>query len=374
MELETAASTIEVTDTGVLIRWSDGAKSRFHSLWLRDNCSADNAALLADLNPDVFVMYAERNDDGDLAVEFSDGHESAFDFDWLRAHSHEPHELVATSVVESFRAGHDLDRVPLPASNSDDHLRLLDSIHRWGVVIVDDVPLDGSGIELLAALIGPLRADQDGAVHDLVVGSDVESSAGIVEPRTHGSWRSEPDGILILQCLEAAPTGGDLSIIDGYAVAHELQDSDPDAFDLLSQTNVRFRSPDDEHFIAHAPVLSVDRQYRVSGIRLDEAARAPLAIEPRLIDAYYRALVGFTNELSSPSRAVQLALEPGQALVVDNHRVLIGRAAAGFGSGRHEQMCSVDRDWFHRMHRELEATAQRDAEADRRIEEGGLHI
>lgn len=373
MELENAASTIEVTDTGVLIRWSDGAKSRFHSLWLRDNCSADRAALLADLNPDVFVMVADRNDDGDLAVEFSDGHESAFDFDWLRAHSHEPHELVATDVVESFRAGHDLDQLSLPARGSDDHLRLLDSIHRWGVAVVDDVPLDGEGIEVLAALIGPLRADRDGSVHDLVVGSDVESSAGIVEPRTHGSWRSDPDGILILHCVEAATTGGDLSIIDGHSLARELQDNDPDAFDLLSQTIVPFRSPDDEHFIAHAPVLSVDRQYRVSGIRFDEAARAPLDIEPRLVDAYYRALIGFTNEISSPSRAVQIALEPGQALVVDNHRVLIGRGAAGYGSSQHEQMCSIDRDWFYRTHRELQATAQRDAAAERQLDEGSLY-
>lgn len=373
MELETAASTIEVTDTGVLIRWSDGAKSRFHSLWLRDNCSADQAALLADLNPDVFVMFADRNDDGDLGVEFSDGHESAFDFDWLRAHSHEPHELVATDVVENFRAGHELDHVPLPEHASDDHLRLLKSIQRWGVAVVDDVPLDGSGIELLATLIGPLRADESGAIHDLIVDSDLESSDGIVEPRTHGAWRTDPDGIMILHCLEAAPTGSDLSLIDGYALARDLQDDDPDAFDLLSQTNVAFRSPYDEHFITHAPVVSVDRQYRVSGIRFDEAARAPLDIEPRLVDPYYRALISFTKEVSSPARTVQIGLQPGQALVVDNHRVLIGRAAVGFGRRRHEQMCSVDRDWFHRTLRELEAKAQRDAEAERHLDEGGLY-
>ena len=81
MELETAASTVEVTDSGLVIRWSDGSRSRFHSLWLRDNCpsggdkrKAFRTFSIIDLNPELFVIDAERNDDGDLAVDVGGRH------------------------------------------------------------------------------------------------------------------------------------------------------------------------------------------------------------------------------------------------------------------------------------------------------------
>ena len=101
MELELAASTVEVTDTGITVAWSDGRKSRFHALWLRDNCSMNGdrhtgsrVFSVIDMNPELFVLDAERNEDGDLLIEFSDGHESIVRFDWLEAHSYETHDRV----------------------------------------------------------------------------------------------------------------------------------------------------------------------------------------------------------------------------------------------------------------------------------------
>lgn len=348
MELDTAASTIEVTDTGVMIRWSDGARSRFHSLWLRHNCPVEQPSL-TDLNPDVFVMFAEQDDDGDLGVEFSDGHESSFPFAWLQAHSHEAHELVPTDSTKSFRAGHELEQFTLLDFDDRQRLDCLDSIDRWGAVIVTEVSESAS--ELFADVFGPSRptlqtlspAAQGSAEHDHEV----------VAPHTQSSWRTDPDGIVILQCLSAADSAGEITLVDGFAIATELQDDDPDAFDMLSQTAVTFTCPNDHYMTSQAPVISVDGSYRVTSVRFDEQALAPLAIEPRQVSEYYRAVMEFTQKVNDPGRAIQVGLEPGQALVVDNHRILHGRSVAEFG--RHFQMTSVDRDWFHRRRRQLRA-------------------
>ncbi len=374
MELDTAASTIEVTDTGVLIRWSDGARSRFHSLWLRDNCPSSIASL-TELNPDVFVMFAERNDDGDLAVEFSDGHESAFSFEWLQAHSHEPHELIVATTSEPFRAGHRFDEFTLPEQRSTEHARMLDSIDRWGAAILTDVP--SMGIDEVAALIGPLRASTSDTIADLYADIDFDGDgldgAGLAnDPRTFAPWRSEPDGIVIVMCEAAAETGGEFVLVDGIAIANELQDDDPDTFDLLSQTSINFACANDPHHVSRASLISVDRNYRVSAVRFDETSLAPLDIEPRQIDDYYRGLIIFSTHVNDPGRAVQVRLEPGQALVIDNHRVLTGNAAVGLGCHQHHQQCSVERDWFEQQRRDLQAASRKLDAAERNANESSL--
>lgn len=59
---------------------------------------------------------------------------------------------------------------------------------------------------------------------------------------------------------------------------------------------------------------------------------------------YYRAYRRVAELIESPDLAIRFRLEPGDAFVVDNRRVLHGRTAiAGVGE-RHLQGCYADRD------------------------------
>ena len=194
MEFETAASTVDVVDDGVQLRWSDGARSRFHALWLRDNCptggvkGADGRTYsVARLDPDLVVVDAAPNDDGDLEIEFSDGHVSAFDFDWLRSHSYETHDRPRFRIGETFRSGDELQVVTLPSRGSEGHLALLEAVNDRGAVLVDEVPPTELGTETLAALIGQVRQTDGGRVHDLVVEPEVweVSQAGLALSLIH---------------------------------------------------------------------------------------------------------------------------------------------------------------------------------------------
>src|SRR3954467_1729085 len=72
------------------IAWPSGGESRFHALWLRDNCPCaecrhDSGQRLLDTRslPDGLTVV-EVSLNGTVNVDFSDGHESSFDAAWLQ--------------------------------------------------------------------------------------------------------------------------------------------------------------------------------------------------------------------------------------------------------------------------------------------------
>ena len=379
MELEHAVSTIEVTSEGLTLRWSDGSRSRFHALWLRDNCptggdkrTALRTFSVTDLDPDLTVVDAVRDDAGDLEVEFSDDHVSVFDFDWLRTHSYEPHDrIVRRGMRESFRAGESLPTFGMPSSGSTGHLDVLDAVHRWGVALVEGVPGDVAGTEALAALIGRVRETDFGRLFDIVVEPDVWelSQSGLaLDPHTDDPYRYTPSGCSFLHCIQGSTSGGDSLLVDGFTIADDLRDVDPDAFDLLAETPVPFirhrsetvEQGEDVHLLATAPIISLGRDYEVSGIRFHERSMAPLDIDPAVMGDYYRAFITLTKMVNDPARAVQLHLESGQAIVYDNQRVLHGRSAISPDGGRrHLRLGTIDRDQFHSRLRRLREDQER---------------
>jgi gamma-butyrobetaine dioxygenase len=373
MEFDSAFLHTDVTADGIVVRWSDGARSRFHTLWLRDNCpsggdkrKAFRTFSVTELDPDLMVVDAEQNEMGDLEVEFSDGHVSTFDLEWLKANSPEPADrLRRPHHVSHFRAGTPLPHMALPKPGSAAHCDLLDAVAEWGVAIVDDVPPGNEGTEALAALIGRVRETDFGRLFDIVVEPEVWefSQTGLaLDPHTDDPYRYTPSGTSILHCVEVSTTGGDSILVDGFAVAESMQDDDPRAFDLLSEITVPFirhrnesvDQGEDVHLLAHAPVITLDRDREIAGIRFHERSMAPFDIDPALMGDYYRAFIDFTRRINDPGNAIQFRLQPGQAIVYDNQRVLHGRTAfSNDGGRRHLRLCTIDRDQFHSRLRRL---------------------
>ncbi|MFT7473921.1 MAG: DUF971 family protein [Verrucomicrobiales bacterium] len=373
MELEAAASTIEVSESGIVIRWSDGGRSRFHALWLRDNCRSGGAKgssrrtySIAELNPELFVIEAARNDDGDLAVEFSDGHESIFDLGWLRASSHEPHDrLGRPRTISNFRAGHNLDEFDMPAPGSTEHCSLLESVAEWGAALVTGVP-DVTGFEELAALVGRRRTET----------ATDQRFTNATHPRTIEAYRYVPCGILVLHNCESS-AGTNVFLVDGFGLATDMLDDNPDAFDQLSEIRVPFVSDragaakvgHEVHLEASASVVTLDQDYELAGIRFDERSIAPLDLDPGQLGEYYAALIEFTRMVNDPGRALQVRLRPGDAVVFDNHRVLSGCSDDDTDGASALQSCASDRDQFHALLRQLRLDHARRG-ADERLPSG----
>ena len=82
----------------VTTRWSDGLSSRFHAIWLRDNCpcsecvhpsSKEQRYELCELPDNLYIEQASADDSGSLVVAWgSEPHASRFHPGWLRANDY----------------------------------------------------------------------------------------------------------------------------------------------------------------------------------------------------------------------------------------------------------------------------------------------
>jgi len=359
----------------VSVEWSTGERTSFNVLWLRDNCpsggdkrSAFRTFSVAELDPALRLIGASAGDD--ITVEYSDGHRSTFDPTWL--HAHRPGAASVNPSI-TWRSDDELPTLAMAAVRTDaGWLDLLEAISVNGAALVTDVPPNNDGSSELAAKLGHVRETDFGRFFDIVSEPDVwtmSQSTSAMDPHTDDPYRYTPSGISVLHCFESSPTGGGRStLVDGFAVAEDIRSQAREAFELLTSVAVpwvrhRTESVDQGeavHLVAHAPVISLDRDGAVAGVRFHERSMGTLDIAPELVDGYYRALIEFTRRIRNADFQWEHGLQPGEAIVFDNQRVLHGRTAFDGDPGRrHLRLCTVDRDQVHsalRLLRERHAT------------------
>ncbi len=370
----------------VSVEWTNGDRTSLNVLWLRDNCptggdkaSAIRSFSLGQLDPEVSILEA-RVDDGDLVVGFSDGHRARFGGGWL-ADTVAPRAEPATELWRS-RPPQRLQFADVVTDGG--HLRLLEQLVSHGAAVVVGLTADLADTETLAARLGRIRETDFGRVFDIVSEPDVwelSQSSSALDPHTDDPYRYTPSGMSLLHCVEASPTGGGASIlVDGFSVGGELRESDPGAFEVLSTVPlpwIRRRVDDNDQgdpvdLVAWAPVFRLDGRGGIAGVRFHERSLGIIPGSPDHVDAVYRALMAFIARIRSPDHQWIHRLEPGEALVFDNQRVLHGRTAFEGDEGRrHLRLCTVDRDQVHSRLRLLRRHLRR-GDPDQHLPAGNL--
>ena len=92
MEQNCKIENITKNSTNLEVDWSDGKKSKFNYLWLRDNCptahdkdSRHRMFNILEVSKEINPKKYSLNDDGKLEIEWSEGeHISYYDVKWLR--------------------------------------------------------------------------------------------------------------------------------------------------------------------------------------------------------------------------------------------------------------------------------------------------
>lgn len=374
------AAAVETQRSEMLITWSDGSRGRFHALWLRDNCpsggdraNAFRSFSVADLDPELSIVEASV-DSGTVVIRFNDGHRSEYDLSWLRAHAR---PMVGGQVVRPSVITWRGDSTPLEfefdtlSAGSAAHLDLLEAVACRGVALVLGSETDEAATVALAGLFGHIRETDFGRLFDIIFEGDswTKSQTGdALDPHTDDPYRYTPSGASVLHCVESRTEGGESILVDGFAVAADLRRDCPEMFEILSTTAVPFirhrRSVADQgedvHLIAKAPIIAVDGDGEVCGIRFHERSMGVLDVDPDAMGDYYRALIRFTSMVTNGDYSTIVRLEPGEALLFDNQRVLHGRNAFDGRVGRrHLRLCTVDRDQFHSRLRRLREIHQR---------------
>uniref|UniRef100_A0A7S4B5T1 TauD/TfdA-like domain-containing protein n=2 Tax=Chrysotila carterae TaxID=13221 RepID=A0A7S4B5T1_CHRCT len=145
------------------------------------------------------------------------------------------------------------------------------------------------------------------------------------------------------------PLAGATRLADGYAVAALLRSEAPAAFEFFCRAPLPFQHvAGDVHVSATRPVFTLDR---VSGDVVEfcynETDRAPLdTLSFDDVAAFYEHEGALRRAIGRLERSVRL--QPSEAIVVDNRRVMHGRF--GFSGKRHLIGCYLTADdWRSRL-------------------------
>ena len=356
-------ATIEVEDGGgmVSVTWSDGTASRFPAIWLADNrpegrrgSEGQRLSDALDLPENVSVQRAALIAGG-IEIAFSCfEHPALFDPAWLRDHALDP-------ASRSARRRHEIElwdggltaRIPADTYEAITRdatalARWLASVARFGFALLHGVPARQGMVCEVVELFGYVRETNYGRLFDVISVEQPQNlafTALALGNHTDNPYRDPVPQLQLLHCLEAADSGGESVVVDGFAAADRLRREAPDAFALLTRTQVDFRYVESGAVdLRHAaPLIELDVAGDLRAVRYNNRSIGPLDLDPDEIPAFYAAYRRFGRLLHDPALTVGFRLRQGDLFIVDNRRVLHGRR--GFAGGRrHLQGAYADAD------------------------------
>ena len=367
-ERQTAIEKIERRQRSINIVWSDGRRSVFHHIWLRDNCSCSQCGdrsgghrylELGSIDPEISPDEVSIDASGALLIRWAgDGHLTTYSPGWLRANCYSKESLAERrqqpvlwdSRLNGKIPEWDYDRVVIDDSF---RLQMFQHIRDYGFAIINGVPTLEDQIERLADIFGFVRQTHYGRVFDLIATPKqriLAQTAHAIRPHNDELFRDPIPGLFMMHCLRASECGGGASIlVDGFNAAEELRSENQEQFELLCRIPIPHRrflvdEVDDVALSASWPTIELNRHGEIEAVHINERTMAPLDTEENLIEPVYRALRKMLELVYDPEACVTYRLESGQAALMDNHRVLHARAA--FNGNRHIRQCHVDRDEF----------------------------
>ena len=397
-------------DGALCCHWTDGAVSQLHNAWLRDHCQQSLHTVSGQRSFELHHLSAHFMPD---RVAVSDGgpalalrwpsialpmsghqsvasklapHTSAFDALWLQAaagtsFSSITPPLSSAAVDTPWHPSDVRGRVEptstwgevLPdgrSANEAHALRCLRELRSRGFVLVSETPPTEAATQQLASALGRLQGTFYGdGVWDVAPRDElrvIDTAYSNVELPLHvdGTYLQQQPGLQLFVCAEQAntpagwPAGGSTKLADGFKAARMLRDHHPVSYSYFCNTPLPWRHEGDVHMEHVSTVFDLHPATKhVIGMRYNALDRGPF-VAPHMtvhdeVGAFYehaRVLEGILRELE-----LSIRLEPGDALLVDNHRVLHGRHI--FAGNRAMVGCYMNRDdWLSRW-RMLEARA-----------------
>ncbi len=346
------------------ISWSNGEVSEFTSLWLRDNRPEDRDAHsgqrlvdIADL-PEQPRIRAVQLHGNAVRIEWQDETTpTSFDSAWLAAHApaQQPDqpECRITRWLDgaSMNAARDFAWATTGELESHPRLKLewLTRLLQMGMAFLSEVPATDPAILDAMALAGRVCETNYGLTFDVRSVAQPENLAysdlglGL---HTDNPYREPVPGFQALHVLLASPDGGDSLFADGFAIAEHLRRTDPESFDVLTQTQVpfRYRSKDAELY-AERPLIQLSCNGEVTAVHYNNRSIAPLRLAAADTASFYAAYRRFALLLREPRFQMTFGMRDGDLVLFDNQRILHGRTAfSSARHGRHLRGCYLTRD------------------------------
>ncbi len=364
--MTTKISKVSKNSSALNVEWSDGEKSNFNFLWLRDNCptahdkdSNHRMFNLLETSENIQPSDYKINSDGKLEIKWSEGnHTSYYDLNWLRKNCYtikQKQRYVSPYKLWNNKLNSDLESVTVEHDkviNTEEGLiQWLNLLHEKGFAIIKNAPTEKKSAFPILNRISHIRQTFFKTPFEVINIPKPNNSAYTAHGlRNHIDlpYFEIPPGYQFLHCLINDAEGGMSHAVDGFFVAEYLKKNDPEVFNILLRIPVKFIDKDytqDKKRLFYAPEISLTKDGDYNDIRFSVATMGVMDCVPEDIEKFYKAHHKFGKLLHDDKFVVKFRLKPGDIFCFNNRRVLHGRTEFNPNSGhRHLQGYYIDRD------------------------------
>ena len=345
------------------ITWLDKHISKFHFLWLRDNCPS---AIHPTANMRIFnILSVTKNifpkeihiNKTKLIIYWNEkNHKSNFEIKWLRDHCYSlkqkyisPYFFWDQKLKKTFnKIKIDHDKV----LNKDNYLqKWLRLLHEYGFAIIKDAPIKKKSAFKILNRISHHRETFFGTPFEVInvpKPNNTAYTADALRNHTDLPYFEYAPGYQFLHCLVNDAKGGNSSVVDGFAVANYLKRYEKDAFKVLTDTYVKFKDTDYTQKatrVLQSPLITLTKDSDFNDIRFSMAAMGTVDIDSKKMKKFYAAYYLFAKLLHNQKFKIDFRLQSGDIFCFNNRRVLHGRTSFDPNSGnRHLQGYYLERD------------------------------
>ncbi|WP_289069543.1 TauD/TfdA family dioxygenase [uncultured Aliiroseovarius sp.] len=354
--------------TGQILTLSgpDGPQ-RFHAMWLRDNAwDEDTRALgngqrliaLRDIPADTKITDVTVNGSA-IDVTFApEGKTITYDANWLAQNAYDRPAPAQDGWLPAATEPWDarlMGSVPTSdfAAMAQDGRALrdwLELVNRYGFGKLENGPIEDGALFKVVDLFGHVRETNYGAKFEVrteVNPTNLAFTGLGLQAHTDNPYRDPVPSVQVLYCLESSAAGGENMVVDGFAAALRLRDENPDYFRVLSSYCARFEYSGDDGVCLRSrrPMIELAPDGELVAVRFNNRSLAAVTDVPfDDMQTYYAAYRRLGEIIDDPASEVTFRLEPGEAFVVDNTRVLHARKAYSGTGTRWLQGCYSDKD------------------------------
>ncbi len=365
MAIKYTVKKIEKKNNHFAIKWGDNFHSKFHFLWLRDNCPT---AIHPTANMRVFnILTVSKNifpknfniNKNTLYIYWSENeHQSKFKLKWLRNNCYTELNNKKYNSPYIFWGGNlkkYLNKIKIDHDKivkDDKYLKKwLELLHTYGFSIVKNAPTTKkSGFKILKR-ISHYRETFFGTPFEVInipKPNNTAYTAQALRNHTDLPYFEYAPGYQFLHCLINNAKGGKSSVVDGFAAADYLRKNEKEVFKILTETYVKFKDNDYTQKairIFHSPIITMTKDNDFNDIRFSMAAMGIVDINPTKMKKFYEAYQYFASILHSSKFKIDFRLESGDIFCFNNRRILHGRTEYDPNSGkRHLQGYYIERD------------------------------